>query len=76
MPDHSGVFRSLAERLRSQVSRHVAVLEAASCSSVQATVRAMVRQLTAAGEVSRADEEAGERERGGRTSGMFEGMSH
>ncbi|XP_043231579.1 origin recognition complex subunit 3-like [Amphibalanus amphitrite] len=50
MPDHTGVFRSLAERLRAQVTAHVAVLEAASCTTVQATVRAMVRQLTAAGE--------------------------
>ena len=51
MPDHGGVFSSLAARLRARVSRYVAVLEPASCGSVQATVRAMVRQLTSAGEV-------------------------
>ena len=53
MPDHGGVFGSLAARLRRRVSQHVAVLEAASCSTVQATVRAMVRQLTADGQVRR-----------------------
>ncbi|XP_037081618.1 origin recognition complex subunit 3-like [Pollicipes pollicipes] len=46
MPDHGRVFASLAARLRAQVGRHVALLEPASCPTVSATVRAMVRQLT------------------------------